>query len=324
MSEDTLLSTVEQRVRTLVDAGLRSINTRIGVYLGGAINADPTASGAQVTSDTRVHAALVDALAQARASVEGSIRAGYRAAVRAGLGAAAAEAGELGFDASDVETGAGTLEAILRDVGAAFAAARLDIVDSARVAIDGVDGPDQAAARVLVAAAAVDRATRRLGVRVKAAAAVAVHQGYTDGQAAVHDALAAAQPYLTLTKRWEVRSANPCPACAALHGTSVALDADFDATATVDATWTPPRPWRGTLGGPPRHPNCRCRIVLDLSPASGQLRAEIGTPGPARAGTLSAADIRRMDKARYTALTGYLDAALTRLQALLKEIRDGQ
>jgi len=321
VSDDALLRTLEQRVRTLVDAALRAIPAQVGGHLTAQLNAQPDASGAQIVSAPEVHDALVTALDAARGKAEAAIRAGFKAAAQAGIGRAGAQARDLGFDAGSITAPTATLDAILRDLQTAFDTARLDMLDTVRAGLDDAAGSDPAA-RVLIARGALERARRRLSVRASAAAAVAVHRGYTDGQSSVHDALKAAHPYLRLTKRWEVRSATPCPACAALHGTTVDLDAQFDATAGRTADYSPPRVWQD-LHGPPRHPNCRCRLVLDPSEASTALRHQAAQPTPGRAAHLAAADIRRMPEAQYQALSTFLAAAVARLKALLKDIGRG-
>lgn len=264
MSDDALLATVEQRVRDLVTTGLRQITGRYRTVLTAAITANPTGSGAEITGDPAVHKALVDVLAATRARVEAAIRAGYAAAARAGTVAAGTEAAALHLDPGPVTVDPAALDAVLRDVAAAVDTARLDLVDSVRAAQDGVSGAQAAPARILVTGQATDRAVRRLGVRLRGAATVAVHRGYTDAQSAVYRALVAAQPTLGLRKRWEVRSANPCPTCAALHGATVALDEHFDPAAGSTAGYRPPPVWQA-LTGPPRHPNCRCRLVADTT-----------------------------------------------------------
>lgn len=322
MSDDTLLATLEQRVRSLVTARLRTIVTEYGVYLLSAIKQHPQASATEILSQPAVHTALTTTLSAAHSSVESTIRAGYTAAARAGIHTATADTAALGHTTADIGTPTAYLDTILGDLRRAFDTARLDITDSVRAAHDGTTGQAAPPARVLVSTEAVNRAVRRLGVRAGAAASVAVHRGYTEAQNAVYADLAAAHPTLNLLKRWEVTSANPCPACAALHGTAIAIDQQFDAAATDDPSTAPPAVHRD-LHGPPRHPNCRCRLSLQPSPASTALRAEVAKPTPGQATYLSAAAVRQMPTDQYELLTRFLAAALARVQRLAKEIRGG-
>lgn len=311
-----LLITVEERTATRIAEQLRAVTRQAGATVRAAGRRLPGASGAEVTSDAAVHAAFSSALGAARSATDAALRAGFRAAAHAGhsavhdrLGDGRTGAGQRELDA-DLDTG--YLDAVLADVSAAFDTARVDLPESVRAAIDAGSDPADAA----------DRAVRRLGVRVYAAATVAVNRGYTEGQLAAHTTLAADAGYLGRVKRWEVTSDTPCPACAALHGSELGVDEPFDADAGSSGRWTAPRVYRD-LQGPPRHPNCRCRLVLGLTAASTQLRQQISRPGPDLPTFLSAADIRRLPAVQYQALVAFLTAANTRLAALLQEIRDG-
>jgi hypothetical protein len=61
-------------------------------------------------------------------------------------------------------------------------------------------------------------------------------------------------------KRWIVTSNDPCGMCEALDGTMVGVNGEFDHNATTSEK-DYRRVWRNLLG-PPRHPNCRCRLEL--------------------------------------------------------------
>ena len=318
MSDDTALATLEQRVRDLIATQLRVITVTATAHLDTVIRANPAASGAEISADAAVYTATTAALDAARTATQATVRAGWRAAYSLGVASAAAQVDDLGRDATTPTDDESYLSALLGDITAAFSGARLDITDAVRTAHDGAATPD---GRVTATGDAVDRAVRRLGVRVTAAAVMAVHRGFTDAQTAVFTDLADSAPWMRLTKRWEVRSTNPCPACAALDGTQVGLDETFDATATDDGS-TPPRVYRD-LHGPPRHPNCRCRIVLEPSVATAKLRAQTTRAAPGAPVHLSATQVRLMPTPAYTALNRFLSAALTRLQALLKEIDGG-
>jgi hypothetical protein len=63
-----------------------------------------------------------------------------------------------------------------------------------------------------------------------------------------------------LMKRWRTTSTQPCGMCEALDGTMVGINGEFDHQATTDPRDLRPV-WRN-LAGPPRHPNCRCRLEL--------------------------------------------------------------
>lgn len=302
-NDDAVLATVEQRVRDTTNARLGAVGYSIGGILAAALAAAGTVSVIELLSRPDIHRAITAALDAAASYVAATVRAGYRAGVRA------AKRGEPD------ET---WINAVLDDVQAAFAAVRLDLDDSLRAAHTRTADADRDT-QIAAVRDAVDRTMRRLGVRVNAAGAAAVHRGYSDGQLAEH---ADAEDYIALVKRWEVRSANPCPACRALHGTVLPLDAEFDPLASDDPGFIPPRTYRD-LTVPPRHPNCRCRIVIELSPASGDLRQTLDDTRLTSATYLDADAIRRMPAAQYEALIAFLGAALQRIRDLLDDIRHG-
>lgn len=63
-----------------------------------------------------------------------------------------------------------------------------------------------------------------------------------------------------IRKMWVARfGPGTCATCAALHGTIRELGEVFPDDAHL-GSGKPPKPF-GFLGGPPRHPNCRCRLV---------------------------------------------------------------
>jgi hypothetical protein len=144
-------------------------------------------------------------------------------------------------------------------------------------------------------------------------------------------------------KQWLCSSQPPdertCPWCCALNGIVVPLHTAFPSGEPADLTGhgrltRPPRWYRGWLQGPPRHPRCRCRIVIITPPegvaseAGGQGASPGGaSPGAgagaprAAPGFLAAADIRALPEARYQALMHFLGAATLELEQALARLR---
>jgi hypothetical protein len=141
-------------------------------------------------------------------------------------------------------------------------------------------------------------------------------------------------------KQWLCRTSPPdpqtCHWCRALHGMVVPLGEDFPAGDPVDLTGHgrlthPPRLYHGILRGPPRHPHCRCRIVVTTSLPGGEASSEAhGSQEPpvpvtrtaAHPGFLAAADIREMPEARYQAVLHFAEAAVHEFGQLLARLRE--
>ncbi len=323
MSEDSaVLLTIEQRVRSLVAARMDQVRTGFGAHLGTAVGEGVDLTGTELLSRPGLHTALTTVLTGAQIGVFTAIRAGHRAAGTVARTTLTRQLADQGFQPPPEDPAdSGYLVAVLAGLAAAFTAALLDIQNSVREAFDGVAGAAvvAAAARVLTTNEALSRAVRRLGVRVTAAAASAVHRGYTDTQQATFTAYAAAHPYLAVTKQWQVQSAKPCGYCRALDGHRVAVGAEFDRTlAPVDR---PPLPVFGDLLGPPRHPNCRCRLVFDIGMAGTRIRAQVTAPAPVATPELTAAGVRRLPPEQFRRLHRFFAASATKIRSLLRKAR---
>lgn len=94
--------------------------------------------------------------------------------------------------------------------------------------------------------------------RLQVASTVLTNRGYTDAAQAVYRA-AQAKNLVQLDKVWVTNfTPTTCPICASLHGTAIPMGMEF-----------PDHDGEGgrhvsvyrDLQGPPRHPNCRCRVV---------------------------------------------------------------
>jgi hypothetical protein len=83
----------------------------------------------------------------------------------------------------------------------------------------------------------------------------------------------------------------------------------------------PPRVYFN-LRCPPRHPRCRCRIIL-VRAGGGQTSTTVSA-GTAPALFISSDDIRAMPAARYDALTDFHSAALHELGQVIRQHRQGR
>jgi hypothetical protein len=158
-----------------------------------------------------------------------------------------------------------------------------------RLLDDAAANGDAARDRFLAAiqstdSAAVRESVRRVGrdqaLRARAGADVAGRYAAQDAKVAALEQ-ASREQGVTLFKVW-VTSFSPttCRFCARLHGTRRRLDEPFPPNAAFGTGARLPV-WHA-LGHPPRHPNCRCRIVLHQAAFEDE-------PGPTLASMLEMA-----------------------------------
>lgn len=327
MSDDDTLRALEERVIDLVERRVVAIATALGAVISQALAVREARrvpySATEIFSRPDVDAALTGALASASTGVVTVVTAGYRAGARTATTTVHAELDAAGLDPPPAPDLGDTLPAITTAATTAFANARLEITGSVRSAYDPLVATATPPAILAATVVAIDRAVRRVAVHARAAATVAVHRGYTDAQLALYRAVAAANTHLRLVKRWVADSTDQCPACRALDGVRVELAEEFDATATTDASFTPPKVYLNLLG-PPRHPHCRCRLVIEPSTATARLQKALDTlTVPGGYTYLTAAEVRDMPAPAYRAITGFLTAAIARVRHLSESVHRG-
>ncbi len=251
------LVAIEARVRQEVEDAIAAAATAIGVALAAILAAPPvTLIGITLIADPRVYAALTGKLAAARRRSKEAVASGYHGAAAVALARSRRDFADDNIELPELPD---TLTRLDADLDTMFRHAEGDIANSVRLAFDGVQGDDAAVVRPVVVDQALQQAAARLQRRAAASAGVAVHRAASDAQQAIwlQQQMNADTVY---RKRWVAASAQPCGMCRALHGSIVALDAEFDHNAASDdRDWRPV--WRG-LQGPPRHPDCRCQLEL--------------------------------------------------------------
>lgn len=160
--------------------------------------------------------------------LEAIIRDGYRSAAAVGVAHVSAQAGIPGW----------------RPVGV-FRTSYLDgLIDDVRRNLREYKASDRG-----------ETARRRAISRIQHSAGVAATRGYTD---AVLEANRELDDFgFRLRKLWVANFVNntPCEFCQALHGVEVDLDDDFPTDVNKLKIY-------GNLKGPPRHPRCKCRLVI--------------------------------------------------------------
>lgn len=243
---------IEQQVRddvhTTVDALYRGLAA--AAVLAASTAPATLLTGLALISLGHFHDTTTALYNTARLKVRTAISTGYAAASRL---AYAHTKTELGPDSPDGIPELGdTLNTLLRDVDLMFGHAQTDFQNLVTVRFDPADrsavGDD------------ILNADGALSLRSQAAAGAAVHKGANDTLQAVYAQYQMDTGQPGLMKRWRTTSNKPCGMCRALNGTLVGVNAEFDHTATTnDKDFR--NVWRN-LDGPPRHPNCRCRLEL--------------------------------------------------------------
>jgi hypothetical protein len=254
------LIAIEAQTRHQVDQAIADAYTTLGA---AAVTVAATAPASVITgigllSLLTFHKSLTTNLDQARQSIRDAITTGYHAAANATLANLQAELGEHAPDTLP-ELG-NNLDRLLADVDTLIGHGQTDLANTIAAAFDGIQGDNPGAARIIAIRQAVTNSQARTAQRAQAAAAVAVQAGAADTEQAVYNHFQNEAGIPGLMKRWIVTSADPCGMCEALNGTLVGVNAEFDHNATTnDKDYR--RVWRNLLG-PPRHPNCRCRLEL--------------------------------------------------------------
>lgn len=106
---------------------------------------------------------------------------------------------------------------------------------------------------------AVTTEASKQATRARAGITMAGGEGYHAAQTTMYAEAAAAGGYVVKVMWVTHFRPGTCRTCAALHGDVVVLGTEFDHFAHLGAG-KPPTVF-GSLAGPPRHPNCGCRLV---------------------------------------------------------------
>lgn len=251
---------IESQVRQQVQQSIDDAYTTIGaVAVTTAATAPATVlTGIALLSLATLHQALTGNLGRAHREVTDAVRAGYQAAAATTLAKLQAELGE--YAPHDMPELGDNLDRLLQDVDTLFGHGQSDLGNAIAAAFDGVQGDNPGAARMVAINQAVSNSKARTAQRAQASASVAVQAAASDVEQAVFNHFQDASGHPGLMKRWVATSSDPCGMCAALDGTMVGVNGEFDESATTnDKDYR--RVWRHLLG-PPRHPNCRCRLEL--------------------------------------------------------------
>lgn len=210
---------------------------------------------------------------QIRYRLEALVRQVYRAAGLIGSRLVAGQAGLENWSPQEKVFSSGYLNALLSDVRRNLR----EYKDSSRDAV----------------------AQRRLQLRIQASIGVGTQRGYTDAQLKGYREL---QDFgYQLRKVWWANFVDnvPCPLCQALHGTEVELEKDFGQGIGGTKVYH-------NLEGPPRHPNCKCQLVVLITTLDNAFESTdftVPTPAPT---DMSTAQVRAMPKTFFAAVIATL------------------
>lgn len=146
-------------------------------------------------------------------------------------------------------------------------------------------------------------ARRRAVLRIQHSAGVGAERGYTDAVVAAYKEL---DGYGYVVRKIWLNSEDslPCAECLALHGTQVGVDEDFPVVTEKAHVYI-------NLQGPPRHPNCRCRvcvIITTLDNATEDLDIEKPQQAPTQ---MSSEQVRGLPTRIFQAIVKVLRKILT-------------
>lgn len=249
----------QQQVEDDIDAAFKLI---IAAAIVVASTAPATIlTGAALISLPVLHGAITTNLIHARENIAATIEAAYSAAASLAHTKITADLAEHGYTVPGVLPELGdNIDRLMSDVDTMVGHIQSDVQNSIVTAFDGVTGDNAGPARIVAIRQALTGTQGRFQQRANAAASVAVHKGANDAQQAIFSQYQQDTHVIGLLKQWRTTSNNPCGMCEALNGTTVGINAEFDAAATTDdKDWR--HPWRSMLT-PPRHPNCRCQLQL--------------------------------------------------------------
>lgn len=213
-------------------------------------------TGIALISIPALHTTITTNLGTARQKAADAVTAAYQAAASTAQVHTLADLAEHGYHPSAMPFSDQSLDAVQRDIDTMFGHAQTDIQNRL---VDAFHPDDTRAERIIKLRQAVTAADTTLTGRATKAASTAVQRAATDTQQALYSDFQLHSPQI-LGKRWVTTSNDPCGMCRALNGTIVGVNGEFNARATTVAKDLRPV-WRN-MAGPPRHPNCRCKLEL--------------------------------------------------------------
>lgn len=329
-------------------AALHGRQADIGAHIAAIVRNNPGADIAQTLSRPDVQQRLAAIAQRTDSAATTTIRGAHFAGYTAGRSQIRAEASALGLhlpprSATSVylQDNSPHLESVLSDLHAntAFMPARLQAAAASGFGTEadldvraGNLPAERARRRARSAQEVTEREKRRSSNRIAAGASVVANRA--SNEARIHELreLQAANPSRRIRKLWVCTfGGNTCGTCAAIHGTVLELDEEYNHEQTFVAGSVPAV--YHDLAMPPRHPNCRCAVTLHVDSLGGteSLRADARAfadqsatmaPRSWAAGSTSdlarttnfmnASDIRAMSDSQFDGAVGVFRACMGR------------
>ncbi len=303
---------------------VRGIETQIIPVVSKVIRENPGFSSYQIVNQDDVVSTVNSSVLEARDKVKAELRTIHTAAGLLGIQIARKDFKDSGLEFPDFTfiPSDEHFNLVTNDVNVMFDEALDDISSSLLDSLDNIEDTNSISLprlRVIDSRIAINIAVRRLSARVQASTVVVETRSRSEAQLQVYREFQLQNSSLRIKKEWEATSATPCPACAALHGTIIDLDEEFDPLATTSSSFSLPRVYMNLLT-PPRHVRCRCRVklVVDFDDLAQRVLTE--TP-PIRNYFMSADDVRSMTNIKYRSLVSFVKAAFNRVRRLIRRRR---
>lgn len=245
-SQRAALADVLAELRAQAGASWTAEMAEAGDFILRVVRLNPKRSLESILAQPDVKDALTTPFKNATLVTQSAIKQGWETGQNMGVNAALRNLSTIGFDGN---YGAFGNQSMLNKV------------------LQDADNNGKSAAQRLVSLAADGKATQQeldslvddLTRRAEYGVNFAMQKAYSEAEEASY-AKAAAEEGAVIKKMWVTRfGPGTCLTCAALHGTIRTLGEAFPDMVTF-GTGLPPKPY-GLLNGPPRHPNCRCRLV---------------------------------------------------------------
>lgn len=265
-------------------ASLHGRQADIGTHFAAIVRNNPDADIAQTLARSDVQQRLVQIAQRADSSATTTVRGAHFAGYTRGRGQIRAEASALGLRLPPrlpiqtyLQDNSPHLESVLSDIHAntAFLPARLQVAaaqgfgSEAELDVRAVNLPaERARRRARAAQEQLSRETRRTANRIAAGASVVANRASNEARINELRELQVANPGRRIRKLWVCTfGSNTCGTCAALHGTVLELDEEYNHEQTFVAG-TVPAVYQD-LTVPPRHPNCRCCVTIHVESLGG-------------------------------------------------------